>query len=248
MSNTIQARHYSARQATMRQLRPGMVIDTAESFSAPSSQFIDVVTFGNVIDKSRANALLVVLVDAERATTAIHTAEIGNDSVDVWNQWEEATKAALQTSTVVARPAPAAAGRIRVDRIAVTNAVLGLSTLDFARVLGLSRQGLYKWFDATKDVKLQEASLERLVIVERIAKQWRDRSAATLAAVVNEPLANGQTALSMMIADTIDEAAVVGAFDELMAKMQDRPKSMSGKLADAGFTRRSSARSLPADE
>ena len=120
--------------------------------------------------------------------------------------------------------------------------------LDFAQVLGLSRPDLYKWLDASKDMKLHEANRERLAVVERIARHWRERSAAPLRSVVNEPLAGGQTALSMMVADAIDEAAIVGAFDELAVKLRSKPKSRSQKLADAGFTRRPSARALPTDE
>jgi hypothetical protein len=136
----------------------------------------------------------------------------------------------------------------RIERLTAIQAVLGLSMLDFAQVLGLSRPDLYKWLDASKDMKLDEASRERLTVVEHIARHWRERSAAPLRSVVNEPLAGGQTALSMMVADAIDEAAIVGAFDELAVKLRSKPKSRSQKLADAGFTRRPSARALPTDE
>ena len=54
--------------------------------------------------------------------------------------------------------------------------------------------------------------------------------------------------LSMMIAQTIDEVAVVSTFDEIVAKLQGKPKSRSQRLAEAGFTRRPSARALPSDE
>ena len=119
---------------------------------------------------------------------------------------------------------------------------------DFAQVLALSRHDLYKWLDVCKDVKLHGASRKRLDVVERIARQWQERTAAPFASVVKEPLAGGESAFSMMVAGVIDEAAIVGAFDELVAKLRSKPKSRSQKLADAGFTRRPSARALPTDE
>ncbi|MEN9543865.1 MAG: hypothetical protein RLZZ598_698, partial [Pseudomonadota bacterium] len=36
--------------------------------------------------------------------------------------------------------------------------------------------------------------------------------------------------------------------DTLLARLQDKPKTRSQKLAEAGFKRRPSARALPADE
>ena len=128
---------------------------------------------------------------------------------------------------------------------------LGLSLVlmsNLAQALGLSRPGLYKWLDASSDVKLQGASRERLAAVERIAKQWRERSTAPLSSVSNEPLADGRTVLAMMVADQVDEAAVVGAFDELLGKLAGKPKTRSQKLAEAGFKRRPTAKSLPSDE
>mgnify|MGYP003335351590 CR=1 FL=1 len=43
-------------------------------------------------------------------------------------------------------------------------------------------------------------------------------------------------------------AALRAAFDELTAKLQAQPKTLSQRLADAGFKRRPSSRSLPSDE
>jgi hypothetical protein len=51
-----------------------------------------------------------------------------------------------------------------------------------------------------------------------------------------------------MVADQVDEAAVVGAFDELLAKLAGKPKTRSQNLAEAGFKRRPTAKSLPSDE
>jgi hypothetical protein len=127
-------------------------------------------------------------------------------------------------------------------------AVLGLPMGDLARVLGLSRAELYKWIDDSADLQLQEGFRRRLSAVQRIAGRWRERSGAPFVSVVHEPLAAGRPAFSMLVADVIDEAAIVGAFDELLIRLNERPRSRNQRLADAGFTRRPSARALPADE
>lgn len=127
-------------------------------------------------------------------------------------------------------------------------AVLGLPMADLARVLGISRAELYRWLDDSGDMTLHEGFRRRLEAVERIAGRWRERSGAPFVSVVHEPLAAGRSAFSMLVADVIDEAAIVGAFDELLVRLNVRPRSRSQRLADAGFARRPSARALPADE
>lgn len=149
---------------------------------------------------------------------------------------------------MLTRTDPQAAARQRVKRLAAIQAALGLSTADLAQVLHLSRPGLYKWLDASNDLRLQEAKRERLAKVERIANRWRERSVRPLGSFAHEPLAGGGTALAMMSAEDIDEIAVLGALDELVAKAAGKPKSRSQKLTEAGFRRRPSSRSLPSDD
>jgi DNA-binding transcriptional regulator YiaG len=197
---------------------------------------------------SGARTVLIVDRDVLLATSAIPTVTVEDFDADSWSRWSKASKEAFQEAAAAAKAAPSAAARLRVERLAALQAALGLSTSNLAQALGLSRPGLYKWLDASSDVKLQGASRERLAAVERIAKQWRERSTAPLSSVSNEPLADGRTVLAMMVADQFDEAAVVGAFDELLAKLAAKPKTRSQKLAEAGFKRRPSAKSLPSDE
>ena len=253
MSDTIEARFYNARRATLLQRRPGTIIDTAESFHpAVPMQFYG---GGNLIGSYQmgtkltgARTVLIVDTDVLLATSAIPTVTVEDFDADSWMRWSKASKEAFQKADAAAKAAPSAAARLRVERLAALQAALGLSTSNLAQALGLSRPGLYKWLDASSDVKLQGSSRERLAAVERIAKQWRERSTAPLSSVSTEPLADGRTVLAMMVADPFDEAAVVGAFDELLAKLVGKPKTRSQKLAEAGFKRRPSAKSLASDE
>ena len=255
MSDTIEARFYNAQRATLLQRRPSTIIDAAESFQSAvpmqfsgggETYFIGSYRMGTKLTGART--VLIVDTDVLLATSAIPTVTVEDFDADSWSRWSKASKEAFQKAASAAKATPSAAARLRVERLAALQAALGLSTSNLAQALGLSRPGLYKWLDASSDVKLQGASRERLAAVERIAKQWRERSTAPLSSVSNEPLADGRTVLAMMVADQVDEAAVVGAFDELLGKLAGKPKTRSQKLAEAGFKRRPTAKSLPSDE
>jgi DNA-binding transcriptional regulator YiaG len=255
VSDTIEARFYNAQRATLLQRRPSTIIDAAESFhpavpmqfyGGGETQLIGSYRMGTKLTGARP--VLIVDTDVLLATSAIPTVTVEDFDADSWSRWSKASKEAFEKAAAVAKAAPSATARLRVERLAALQAALGLSTSNLAQALGLSRPGLYKWLDASSDVKLQGASRERLAAVERIAKQWRERSMAPLSSVSNEPLADGRTVLAMMVADQVDEAAVVGAFDELLAKLAGKPRTRSQKLAEAGFKRRPTAKSLPSDE
>ena len=255
MSDTIEARLYNAQRATLLQRRPSTIIDAAESFHpAVPMQFhgggemhrIGSYRMGTTTGASRI--VLIVDKDVLLATSAIPTVTVEDFDAEPWSRWSKASTDAFQKAAAAAKEAPSAAARLRVERLTALQAALGLSMSDLARALGLSRPGLYKWLDTSSDVKLQGASRERLAAVERIAKQWRERSTAPLSSVSNEPLADGHTVFTMMIVDQIDEAAIVGAFDELLVMLAGMPKARGQRLAEAGFKRRPSAKSLPSDE
>lgn len=256
MSNTIETRHHNAQRASLLQRRPSTIIDAAESFhqvepmqSYGCGEIIGAGSYRMGTKLTGATRTLFVVDTAPLlATSAIQTVTVEDFDTDSWERWSEASKAALQKATTASKSAPSAIAKLRVNRLATLQAALGLSTSDLAQALALSRPGLYKWLDISSDVKLQGASRERLAVIERIAMQWRERSTAPLSTIAHEPLADGRTVFSMMAAEQVDEAAVIGTYDELIAKLAGKPKSRSQKLADAGFKRRPSARSLPADE
>lgn len=255
MSDTIEARFYNAQRATLLQRRPSTIIDAAESFHpAVPMQFYGggethlIGSYRMGTKSTGAQTVLIFDTDVLLATSAIPTVTVEDFDADSWSRWSKASFEAFQKAAAAAKAAPSAAARLRVERLAALQAALGLSTSNLAQALGLSRPGLYKWLDASSDVKLQGASRERLAAVERIAKQWRERTTAPLSSVSNEPLADGRTILTMIVADQFDEAAVAGAFDELLAKLAGKPKTRSQKLAEAGFKRRPSAKSLASDE
>jgi hypothetical protein len=117
-----------------------------------------------------------------------------------------------------------------------------------AEALGVTRQGLYKWLDSSKEITLQEASRQRLTVVERLSKLWGERSKVPLASVIHEPVAGGRTVLQMLTDAVLDEAEITSAFDELAEHLRSKPKSLSQRMAETGFKRRSTARALASDE
>lgn len=274
MSEIIQPRHCAAREAALRQRRPGAIIDEAERLDAASNQFVAVwvpelqptgiVKMGSLVavfSGGMTAATRCAPVVSSWSTTTVEELDdlIPAAAGPTWTQWAESTrKAFLEAATkaaaksampqaVEAQDLQAEAQR-RVQRLVAIQAALGLTMQDLAAVLNLSRPQLYKWLDASQDVRLQEAKRQRLDTIERVAQAWQARSAAPLRAVAHEPLANGRTAFELLAADAIDEVAVNAAFGELTAKLQTQPKTRSQLLAEAGFKRRPSVRSLPSDE
>ena len=163
-------------------------------------------------------------------------------------RWAHIAKDALGRAHAKAPSISLATGRLRVARLTAVQATFGLSTQAFAEVLGVSRPALYKWLDASKDITLQDASRERLAIVESLANAWRERTNAPLGSAVHEPLGNGGTLQELLTAETINVQAVIAAFDELLTKVHAGPKPLSKKMAEAGFNRRASRRSISDDE
>jgi len=274
VSEIIQPRHYAAREAALRQRRPGAIIHEAERLDAASNQFVAVwvpdlqprgiVKMGGLVavfSGGMTAAARCAPVQTSWSTTTVEELDdlILSAAGPTWTQWAESTRkafleAATQAAAKSATPQAVetqdlqAEAQRRVQRLVAIQAALGLTMQDLAVALNLSRPQLYKWLDASQDVRLQEAKRQRLDAVERIAKAWQARSAVPLRAVAHEPLANGRTAFELLAADAIDEVAVNAAFGELTAKLQTQPKTRSQLLAEAGFKRRPSIRSLPSDE
>lgn len=271
MSNTIQARHYTVRQAALLQRRPCDIIRAADSiedvveshepfmvqlnYSSTSllgthANLVGAGGVGRVLKTPLTAGTKVVMLNTSWPTTApelivdLDEHQAGNS----WSRWAGEAKRALEYAASTASRQTTAGACLRVERLSTLQAAFGFTIQDLAAVLGITRPQLYKWMDAANDIKLQEASRARLATVERIAKEWAARSSAPLSSVAKEPLAAGASVFALLSADVIDDVGVIAAFDELVGKLQERPKSRSQRLREAGFTRRLSVRSLPSDE
>lgn len=271
MSDTIQARQYTPRQATLLQQHPSELIETAESvvdaledsyvrsvhmLYDPSSlhgvnvNIIDGVAAarGRVTSLTAGTTVVVANTSWPTTTLEVFVAPDEYQTENIWTRWTGLAKEALQKAALTTRRQTTAAARWRVERLSTLQASFGFTIQDLAVVLGITRPQLYKWLDAANDIKLQEASRARLATIEHLAKEWSARTKVPLNAVSKEPLAAGGTVFALMSADEIDNGAVGRSFDELMTTLGEKPKSRSQRLRDAGFTRRPSVRSLPSDE
>ncbi len=271
MSQTIQPRHYSPRQAMLLQQRPYELVKAAETpFHTAklsgtrvlyehqhSLQELDIPS-GCIVRPSQTST--VIFARGAEPTAAIELLCVDEAHSSDWTRWTWQTKEALLqklavpafslslTATPATQQPLTAVARLRVERLSSLQAAFGFTIQDLAAVLSVTRQQLYKWLDASQSVKLQDANQERLVAMERIAKEWNSRSSAPLISVSKEPLSAGGNVMALMAAESLNEASVVAAFDELAAKLSAKPKSRSQRMREAGFTRRPSVRSLPSDE
>jgi hypothetical protein len=275
MSDIIEGRISAARFASLHQQRPSALIDAVEGREAVNtyrqtstvvgeSPGSYIVTGSGGIGSSfllgLTGALVgtVVIIDNDYPTgapvliqevaAAMLSPEWAMAGDNRWARWAETTKGLLQKADPRSGSARSAAAKLRVDRISAIQASFGLSTAALSDVLRVTRPTLYKWLDASRDITLQEASRQRFDAIERLAREWSSRSNAPIASVGHEPLKGGLTVQALLTADAVEEAVIAAAFDELIAKLQGRPKSLSQKMAEAGFGRRPSRRSVPDDE
>lgn len=259
MSDTIQERYEGAKRAMLFQEKPNVLFNVVQSRESDYG-------FRHTSAGHRESSLIVRYAVGAGAIGAIVSGLTGTfvsgnvyhptgglsvvqrEALEEISDWVVTTKGLLQKVDVDETPATSATAKLRVARLASVQAAFGLSTQAMAGVLGITRQGLYKWLDESRDMTLQEASRQRLAMVEHLADLWRNRSNAPLSSMVHEPLTAGHTVLELLTDDVLDEGGITGAFDELVGKLQGKPKSPSQKMVEAGFTRRRQGKSLPDDE
>lgn len=161
--------------------------------------------------------------------------------------WRNATAACAPRGQIIERLSIEDASRRRVERLVNIQGALGVSMQLFAQMLGISRAQLYKWMDPTRDVELQQASVRRLGIVERLAKKWSVASAAPLSSVLDELTSTGKSLRETLTAPDLDEAQLDAALRSAEEAERAKPLTVSQRMRAAGFrSRRTPA--LPDDE
>jgi DNA-binding transcriptional regulator YiaG len=138
--------------------------------------------------------------------------------------------------------------QLRVDRIAKIQASFGLPIQTLAEVLRISRANLYKWLDVTKEITLQEESVQRLNLIEKLAFLWQSLSKTPLRSIALDPLETGENIINLLSAAEIDRERVEHAFDVYANKLTQKSKSLSQRMLEAGYKPRPTHRSLPSDE
>ena len=149
----------------------------------------------------------------------------------------------------VATPtATKSAAHLRVDRLSKIQSAFGFPVRNLAEILGISRAQLYKWIDPSKEITLHNESAKRLALIERIGQKWQLHSRAPLHIIAREPLKNGGNILSLLSESEINEAGIMQAFSDCSKKLSMKQKTISQRMSEVGFNRRSTHRLLPSDE
>lgn len=137
---------------------------------------------------------------------------------------------------------------IRASRLSVIQSSFGASMKMLSEILRISRPQLYKWFDTSQLIRLQDESISRLIAVEQLAREWTALSPMPLASWVHEQPIDRQSLLEMLTAPSLELDEIDRAFRLVAQQLQNKPKSRGQLMRDAGFTRQITHRSLPSDE
>jgi len=268
MTNTIKTPENQRKLAAMYMHRPNSLVEAVESrqmagqYQSQSRIYTGTTpSFSMNMLGAAATGIIgtVILGDIDYptsgATVSMEMAPVGQFIHDLtplaersWARWSEATKVWLQKPQKIKKATLSASAKLRVDRLSNLQATLGLPNLELARSLGISRQSLYNWLDVSKEIVLQEINRDRLAAVERTANLWSTLTTVPLSSVSHEPIDNGETLLRLLSDAKIDELRIANALKTLAGRLQFRAKSLGQRMAEAGYERRPSARSLPSDE
>jgi len=98
------------------------------------------------------------------------------------------------------------------EALASLRQTLGLSTVNLAQVLRVSRQAIYDW-TAGKPVKSENR--QRLGGLLELAAAWRDHSASPLGELLREPIADQPALLTLLSAEALDLPVLRARLDAL---------------------------------
>lgn len=178
-----------------------------------------------------------------RTVIVVAANDVYTEYMSLWSRATGGEHLASEISRPVVPPS-----QLRINRLTEIQAAFGLPIQTLADVLSISRAQIYKWLDLANDVTLQDESQQRMVLIERLAREWRKLSNAPLNIVAREPVTGATTVLNLLKSLIIDEATVMAAFQELAGHLANKGKTESQRLAEAGYVRRPSYRALPSDE
>lgn len=112
-----------------------------------------------------------------------------------------------------------------------------------AAALHISTQRLHRLMSTDEGaLPLLQPEAERFDAVERVAMAWQARSAASVRAVADMPMANGQRGLNLRVAEAVTDQHLAAGLDELREMLAAQPRSPNQFLADAGHKRRQERR------
>ena len=97
---------------------------------------------------------------------------------------------------------------------------LSLNVTDLSSALRVGRPTIYAWM---RGVQPQDAHLQRIEQVYRIARSWRAMSSSPVGAYLAVRLGSGSSLLTQLADETLDEGAINSSFAELRAALNNKP-------------------------
>lgn len=110
------------------------------------------------------------------------------------------------------------------EQIAGIQRYLSLNVTDLSSALRVGRPTIYAWM---RGVQPQDAHLQRIEQVYRIARSWRAVSSSPIGAYLPVRLGFGNSLLTQLADETLDEGAINDSFTEIRAALNNKPRRES---------------------
>jgi hypothetical protein len=110
------------------------------------------------------------------------------------------------------------------EQIAGIQRYLSLNVTDLSSALGVGRPTVYAWM---RGVQPQDAHLQRIQQLYRIARSWRAISSSPVGAYLAARLGFGGSLMAQLAEETLDEAAINSSFAEIRAALNNKTRRES---------------------
>jgi hypothetical protein len=121
------------------------------------------------------------------------------------------------------------------EKLAGIQRYLSMNVTDLAKVLRVGRPTVYSWL--RDEALLRGDHAQRVEMVYGLARKWRMISSRPVGSFLKQPLASGETPLSLLSAKTLDEFEIQAAFADIQAALTRtiRRQSVAGVAKQRGF-------------
>lgn len=96
-----------------------------------------------------------------------------------------------------------------------------LSTIELAKVFGVSRRAVYDWIEGGT---VKEANRQRITAIQAFADYWQETGAGRLGSLVRESV-DGKVLLNLLTAPELEEARIHATLDNLADRLNAREKA-----------------------
>jgi DNA-binding transcriptional regulator YiaG len=210
---------------------------TGTGLSDPDPQFDDASGNGTGSIAPSRGSWHFSLGAALALCAAVLAAPTGSSSSPVEGpEWVPTTDnpVTLATSGTVQPESPLAH-----DQVTLIRRNLGLTIVQLARVMGVSRQAVHGWVAVRSRPRREQARRLRQVAV--VAPWWHSRNGAGARSYLRRTLSSGSTFVDLLSENPLDTAKIRAAIDEVAAlrssdrQLRDSRRSVLEVAAEHGF-------------